>query len=96
MSISSKAFQKKKKAKYDAQAKAQKLRAGKGKGKGRHFKGIRYAGVSGKGKGKQIRPQLNVTKQNVAPPITKVFGKDSQWIVSMAGVLMIQNYLLIA
>ena len=60
--ISSKAFQEKKKPKYNAQAKAKKLRAGKGKGKGKHSKRIRYAGVHGKVKGKQIKPQTKVTK----------------------------------
>ena len=49
--ISSEVFQKKKKAEYDAQTKARQLRTGKGKGIGRHLKGIRYFGVSGKGKG---------------------------------------------
>ena len=49
--ISSEVFQKKK-AEYDAQAKTKQLRTGKGRGVGRHSKGIRYLGISGKGKGK--------------------------------------------
>ena len=48
--ISSETFQKKKKAEYNAQAKAKDT--SKGKGIGKHSKGIRYVGVSGKGKGK--------------------------------------------
>ena len=46
--ISSEAFQKKKKAEYDAQAKVKQI--GKGKGMGKHSKGIRYLGISRKGK----------------------------------------------
>ena len=46
--------------------------------------------MSGKGKGKPIRPQTKVTKQMVAPPITKAAQKDSQWIISAAGILMIR------
>ena len=41
-----------KKAEYDAWAKANQI--GKGKGIGKHSKGIRYLGVSGKGKGKDL------------------------------------------
>ena len=52
------------------------------KGKGKHSKGIRYFGVSGKGK--QIRPQM--TKQKVAPPLTMAAQKDNQWNVSTAGI----------
>ena len=48
--ISSETFQKKKKAEYDARAKAK--QTSRGKGMGKHSKGIRYLGVSGKGKGK--------------------------------------------
>ena len=47
---SSETFQKKKKAEYDAQAKAK--QTGKGKGIRKYSKGIRYLGVSGKGKEK--------------------------------------------
>ena len=46
--ISSEVFQKKKKAAYNAQAKTN--QTGKRKGMGKHSKGIRYLGVSGKGK----------------------------------------------
>ena len=52
--ISSETFQKKKKAEYNAQAKAKKKQYGKGNGK--HSKGIRYLGISGKGKEKGERP----------------------------------------
>ena len=48
--ISSETFQKKKKAEYDAGAKAK--QTSKGKGIGKHSQGIRYLGVSGKGRGK--------------------------------------------
>ena len=48
--ISSETFQKKKKAEYNAQANAK--QTGKENGMGKHSKGIRYLGVSGKGKGK--------------------------------------------
>ena len=47
--ISFELFQNKKKAEYNAQAKAK--QTSKGKGVGKHSKGIRYLGVSGKGKG---------------------------------------------
>ena len=47
--ISSEVFQKKKKAEYNAEAKAK--QTGKGKGMGKCSKGIRYLGVSRKGKG---------------------------------------------
>ena len=46
--ISSETFKEKKKAEYAAQTKASQTSEGKGK----HSKGIRYLGVSGKGKGK--------------------------------------------
>ena len=71
--ISSKAFQEKKR--NDASAKAKILWTGKRKGKRKHSKGIRYFGVSGKGKGKQIRPQM--TKQKVASPLTMAAWKDN-------------------
>ena len=48
--ISSETFQKKMKAEYNAWAKVK--QTGKGKGMGKHSKGIRYLGVSGKGRGK--------------------------------------------
>ena len=54
--ISSEAFQKKKIIEYNAQLETKKLRVGEGKGIGKHSKGIWYLGVSGKGKGKRIRP----------------------------------------
>ena len=63
---SSEAFHKKKKAEYNAQAKARKLQIHKGKGIGKHLKGIRYLGISGKGKGR--RPQKRNTKLRVTPP----------------------------
>ena len=50
--ISSEVFQKEKKPEYHAQGKTKHLGTGKGKRIGRHSKGIRYFGVSGKGKGK--------------------------------------------
>ena len=56
--ISSEVFQKKKKAEYNAQAKGKQM--DKGKGMGKQSKGIRYLGVSGKGKGK--RPHRKMTK----------------------------------
>ena len=64
--ISSEVFQGKKKAEYDAQAKTK--QRSKGKGIGKHSKGIRYLGVSGKGK----RPHRKITKSKVTPLITKV------------------------
>ena len=76
--ISSEAYQKKKKAEYDAQVKARKLRTGKGKGIGKHSKGIRYLGISGKGKGEGRRPQKKITKPRTTPPITKMAQKDNQ------------------
>ena len=48
--ISSETFQKKKKAEYNAQTKAKQTI--KEKGMGKPSKGIRYLGISGKGKGK--------------------------------------------
>ena len=75
--ISSEAFQKKKRIKYNAQKEAKKLRVGKGKGIGKHSKGIRYLGISEKGKGKRIRPQKKITKQNVTPPSTVVAQKGN-------------------
>ena len=50
--ISSETFQKKKKAEYDAQAKTK--QTSKGEGMVKHSKGIRYLGVSRKGKGKSL------------------------------------------
>ena len=50
--ISSEVFPKKKKAEYDAQVKVK--QTGKGKGMGKHSKGIKYLGVSGKGKEKRL------------------------------------------
>ena len=61
--ISSEVFQKKKKAEYNSQAKAKQLGTDKRKGIGRHLKGIRYFGISGKGKGK--RPHKKITKPRV-------------------------------
>ena len=50
------------------QKKKQKLRANnKGRGVGKHSKGISYFGVSGKGKGKMIKPQKKITKWKVTP-----------------------------
>ena len=72
LTISSEAFQKKKRIKYNAQKGTKKLRVGKGKGIGKHSKGIRYLGVSGKEKGKVIGPQKKITKQTVTPPSTVV------------------------
>ena len=85
--VSSEASQEKK-TEYDAQAQAKKLRAGKGKGKGKHSKGIRYAGVE-KGKENKLS-QMKVTTCKVTPPFTTFAQKDSQWIVSTAGILMIR------
>ena len=59
--ISSETFQKKKKAEYNAWAKAK--QTGKGKGMGKHSKGIRYLGVSGKGRGNGKRPIEKSPKQ---------------------------------
>ena len=44
-------FKEKKKGEYNAQAKAKQIN--KEKGMGKHSKGIRFWGVSGKGKGKE-------------------------------------------
>ena len=63
--------------------KKKKLRTGKGKGIGKHSKGTRYLGVSGKGKGKRIRPQKKITKQKVTPPSTVVAKKDNQQLVPL-------------
>ena len=60
------------------------LRTGKGKGIGRHLKGIRYFGISGKGKGK--RPQKKVTKSKVMPLITKMALENNQLLVSVKGI----------
>ena len=57
--ISLEVFQKK--AEYDAQAKTK--QTGKGKGMRKHSKGIRYLGVSGKGK----RPHRKITKSKGHP-----------------------------
>ena len=54
--ISSEAFLKKKRIKYNAQLGAKKLWVGNEKGIGKHSKGIRYLGVSGKGKEKGLGP----------------------------------------
>ena len=84
--ISSETFQKKRRIKYDAHMGAKKLRVGKGKGIGKHSKGIRYLGVSGKGRGRRIRPQKKITKQKVAPPSTVVAQKDNKQLISIAGI----------
>ena len=80
--ISSEVFQKKKKAEYDAQAKTK--QTGKGKGMEKQSKGIRYLGVSGKGKGK--RPHRKITKSKVTPLITKVTSRNNQSLGSMTGI----------
>ena len=74
--ISSKVFQQKKKAEYNARAKSKQLRTGKGKGVGRHSKGIRYLGISGKGKEK--RPHRKITKPKVSPLLTQVTLQNNQ------------------
>ena len=69
--ISSEAFQKKKRIKYNAQLGTRKLRVGEGIGYRNpryYLKGIRYLGVSGKGKGKKIRPQKKIAKQKSLLP----------------------------
>ena len=53
------------KAKYNAQAKAKQIN--KGKGMGKHYKGIRFWGVSGKRKGKGKRPHRKGDKTKIAP-----------------------------
>ena len=45
-----------------------------GKGIGKHSKGIRYLGVSGKGKGK--KPQRKIVKPRVTSLITKALESD--------------------
>ena len=80
--ISSEVFPKKKKAEYNAQAKAK--QTGKGKGMGKHTNGIRYLGVSGKGKGK--RPHRKITNSKVTPLITRVTSRSNQLLCSMSGI----------
>ena len=63
--ISSETFKEKKITEYDTQAKAKQI--SKGKEIGKHSKGIRYLGVSGKGKGKGKRPCRNGSKTKIAP-----------------------------
>ena len=82
--ISSEAFQKKKKAEHNAQAKARKHRTIKGKGMGGHSIGIRYFGISWKGKGK--RPQKKITKSRVTPHITKMAQENNQLLDSVKGI----------
>ena len=82
--IISEVFQKKKKDEYDAQAEAKQLATGIGKGIRRHSKGIRYFGVSGKGKGK--RPQKEIAKPKVTPLITKMALENNQSLVSITGI----------
>ena len=90
--ISFEVFQKKKKAEYDGQAKTKQLITGKGKGVGRHSKGIRYLGISGKGKGK--RPPRKIMKPKVTPLITQVTLQNNQlvWFSTRYSL----NYFLIA
>ena len=57
--------------------KRKKLRTGKGKGIAKHSKGIRYFGISGKEKGKGIRPQKEIAKQKVTPPITIIAQENN-------------------
>ena len=59
--ISSDTFKEKRKPEYEAQAKAK--QTNKGKGMGKHSKGIRYLGVSGKGKAKVKGPVEGAPKQ---------------------------------
>ena len=59
--ISSETFQKKKKAGYNAQAKAK--QTSREKGMGKYSKGIRYLGISGKGKGQGKRPCEKAPRQ---------------------------------
>ena len=51
---------------------------------GRHLKGIRYLGVSGKGKGKRICRKI--TKQKVAPLVTQVTSQSKQMLGSVPGI----------
>ena len=70
--ISSKTFKEKKKAEYHSQAKAK--QTNKGKGMGKHSKGIRYLGISGKGK----RPSRRNTKTKITSLNTGVALKKNQ------------------
>ena len=57
-------FKEKKKAEYNAQAKAKQINRGKGIGK--HSKGIRFLGVSGKGKDCGRGDKTKITRHHVA------------------------------
>ena len=82
--ISSETFQKRKKAEYNAHTKAK--QPGKGKGMAKHSKGLRYLGVSGKGRGKGKRPHRIITKAKVAPLITQVTSRKNQSPGFTAGI----------
>ena len=60
--------------------------AGKGKGMRKHFKGIRYLGVNGKGRGKGKSPHRKITKAKVAPLITKGTSRNNQSPGSTPGI----------
>ena len=50
----------------------------------KHSKGIRYLGVSGKGKGKMSNRKI--TKSKVTPLITRVTSRSNQSLGSMSGI----------
>ena len=53
---------------------------------GKHSKGVRYLGVSGKGKGKGKRPHRKNAKTRIAPYNTKMTSRNNQAPSSTTGI----------